>query len=55
MILGVIFAILIGWGIGTMIERYRWVGLAKKGKYKEVDGELFKVIKLKPKDPGGIR
>jgi len=40
---------LIGGLIGAGIERYRWVKLAKNGKLKEVDGQLYKVSKVRPR------
>ena len=55
MILYIILALLFGGFIGAFIERYRWVGRAKSGKFKEVDGDLYQVRKVKRRDPGGIR
>jgi hypothetical protein len=49
MLLYFIITIIIGVLVGSMIEKYRWVNLAKKNKLKEVDGDLYKVIKVKPK------
>jgi len=42
-------AALLGIFIGVGIERYRWVKLAKTNKLKEVEGHLYKVIKVRPR------
>jgi len=34
---------------GVILERYRWVYLAKNNKLKEVDGNLYRVTKVRPK------
>ena len=46
---------IVGIVVGIVWERYRWVGLAKKDKLKEVDGDIYRVVKVKHRDPGGIR
>ena len=37
----------IGFLIGIVYERYRWVNRSKKDKAIEVDGQLYKVKKAK--------
>ena len=49
MITYIMGGLVVGALIGTIVERYRWLYLAKNSKLKEVDGDLYKVIKIRPK------
>ena len=51
MILPVSAAIIIGVVIGIVWERYRWVRACKNKKVIEVDGDLYGVHKVIPKEP----
>jgi len=56
MLIYIVGGLVVGILAGTIVERYRWVHLAKNSKLKEVDGDLYKVIKVRPKfkaDGGG--
>ena len=46
MILSIAAACGIGIVIGIVIERYKWVRSTKKGKFIEVDGDLYSVSKI---------
>jgi len=47
MILIVAGVLIFGIVIGVVIERYKWVRSTKKGKFIEVDGDLYSVSKVK--------
>ena len=49
MVIYIFGAGLLGGIIGVYIERHRWVKLAKTDKLKEVEGHLYKVIKVRPR------
>ena len=49
MIIGFVATVFIGFVVGIIWERYKWVRIAKNGKFAEVDGELYTASKVNVK------